>query len=99
MMPTRLWILAVFASLSATAVALPQSGDRSWLKLFGGAPKSGTGKATQDDGRRMTEIRVELAWLADSTTFPYFLEAKVEGSALSVRGFVPNKNVRAQAMR
>ena len=48
---------------------------------------------------RMTEIMIELAWLADPMTFPFYLQARVQGPALHVRGFVLNAAVRDQALR
>jgi hypothetical protein len=51
------------------------------------------------DANRLLEILVELAWLADPVTFPYFLEARVEGPALHLRGFVPSISVRDQALK
>lgn len=56
-------------------------------------------KSEQPDPRRVTEVNVEVAWLADPVTFPYYLEAHATGSQLEVRGYVPNKAVREQALR
>jgi len=77
--------------------ALAQSGEGPLQKLFGTstAPKT---KAPAEDPRRLAEIAVELAWLGDPVTFPYFLEARVEGAKLTVRGFVPDKAVREHAL-
>ncbi len=47
---------------------------------------------------RFTEIQVELAWLADAMTCPYQLNARVSGSALHVRGFVPDEQARTRAL-
>jgi hypothetical protein len=55
--------------------------------------------AVSPDAGRLTEILIELAWLADPLTFPYYLEARVQGSTLQVRGFVPSKVVRDQAFK
>ena len=95
-MRIRLWVMAGFAAIAVAVVALAD-GERPWSKLFGGSAKSSTAKI--DEARRQAEIRVELAWLADPVTFPYFLEAKADGTTLTVRGFVPDKTVRAQAVR
>lgn len=51
------------------------------------------------DAQRFLEIVVELAWLADPVTFPYFLEARVDKTTLEVRGYVPTKAVRDQAVK
>src|SRR5262249_32101015 len=47
---------------------------------------------------RLDEMKVELAWLADATTFPYQLDAHANGAALEVRGYVANEAVRAHAL-
>jgi BON domain len=94
-MSTRLWLLPWFAILAVAVAGLGQNGERPASKLFGAA----TPKVKAEDPRRLAEIGVELAWLADPVTFPYFLEAKVEGATLTVRGFVPDKAVRDYALR
>lgn len=48
---------------------------------------------------RHIEIQVELAWLADPITFPYFLQAKVNSGRLEVEGGVPNQEVRQHTLR
>jgi len=93
----RLWLLAGFTTSAMAIAALAQSGEGPLQKLFGTstAPKT---KAPAEDPRRLAEIAVELAWLGDPVTFPYFLEARVEGAKLTVRGFVPDKAVREHAL-
>src|SRR5260370_25967225 len=44
-------------------------------------------------------MRIELAWLADPATFPCYLGAYRDGSAMKVRGFVPTEAVRARALQ
>jgi len=56
-------------------------------------------KVVSPDSRRIAEVNVEVAWLADPITFPYYLEAHVSNSQLEMRGYVPNKTVRDQALR
>ncbi len=56
-------------------------------------------KSASSNPHRTTEINVEVAWLADPITFPYYLEAHASGSKLEVRGYVPNKAVREHALR
>src|SRR5437879_389892 len=50
---------------------------------------------------RVTEIKVELALLADPATFGCELAAHIDGvaDALEVRGYVPNETVREQALK
>jgi hypothetical protein len=89
--------LVLFASLSFVPAADAQILPR-W---FG--PKSSDKnlptKSTQSDPRRLTEVNVEVAWLADPVTFPYYLEAHAIGGQLEVRGYVPDKTVREHALR
>lgn len=66
-------------------------------RLFG--PKTDKSKTALPDPRRALEINVEIAWLADPITFPYYLEAHADSKKLDVRGYVPNKAVREHAMR
>jgi hypothetical protein len=88
--------LIVVLILGAQAGA---QGERPWTRLFGPRPADKTpAKAPPTDQRRLTEIQVEIAWLADPLTFPYFLEARTTGSNLEVRGYVPNKAVRDHAL-
>jgi osmotically-inducible protein OsmY len=70
--------------------------DGPLSRLFG--PRT-PAKKPAEDTKRQTEIAVELAWLADPVTFPYYLEARVEGGRLEVRGYVPNPTVRDHALR
>jgi hypothetical protein len=48
---------------------------------------------------RLEELKVELALLADASTFSYQLQAKAEGSSLVVRGLVPNPAIRDLALK
>ncbi len=72
-----LWVTAISASLGLGAAAVAQSPSFQPLKgLFGS--RSAPEPKTQDD-TRTTKIQVELAWLADPITFPYYLEAQIKG--------------------
>jgi osmotically-inducible protein OsmY len=94
------WLLAAGAGMGMVAGAWGQSGERPLHKMFGGgSAKSSPAKAVAENAQRRAEIDVELAWLADAITFPYFLEARVDGGTLSVRGYVPDKVVREQALK
>ena len=91
-----LWVTGIAASLGLGAAATAQtSGFQPFKGLFGAkaAPES---KA--HDGSPATKIQVELAWLGDPMTFPYYLEAHIKGANLEVHGYVPSKDVRSQAM-
>jgi osmotically-inducible protein OsmY len=86
--------LALAVSLTVPALGMAQSTERPWQRLFGKAPTKAA-----EDGKRHAEIAIELAWLADPITFPYFLEARTEAGVLEVRGYIPNKMVREHALR
>ena len=88
--------VAVLTSLSLTATADAQL---LW-RWFGpkSADKNPAIKA-HGDARRATEANIEIAWLADPATFPYYLEANTTPKQLEVRGYVPNKTVREQALK
>jgi len=46
----------------------------------------------------IASARVQLAWLADPVTYPFSLEAIVQGNALEIRGAVPNDSVHEKAL-
>jgi hypothetical protein len=57
------------------------------------------GNTALTSGRnRLEEMKVELALLADLTTFPYDLGGRVAGEKLELRGWVPNDLVRQRAL-
>jgi hypothetical protein len=95
------WCLVSATSLVMATIALGQTGERPILKwLLPGPAKSAPAPAKPpEETRRRAEIDVELAWLADPITFPYFLEAHTDGPGLVVRGYVPDKAVREHALR
>jgi hypothetical protein len=93
------WCLAAGAGLGLAISGWGQAGERPLQKLFGGAAKSTPAKAAADVARRRVEVDLELAWIADPVTFPYFLEARIDRSTLSVRGYVPDKAVREHALK
>lgn len=94
------WYLASAVVFGMAASGWGQTGERPLQKIFGsGAVKSSPTKATAENARRRMEIDIELAWVADPITFPYFLEAHIDGSTLSVRGYVPDKAVREHALK
>ena len=98
-----LWLAGLAASLSLGGGALAQTSEKSGFSLkglFGSKTTAPEAKITPgvEEAQRATEIMVELAWLGDPGTFAYFLEARVTGQSLEVRGYVPSRAVRAQAL-
>ncbi len=86
--------------LASLAFARPADAQLLWRWFGPKAPdKAAPTKASAPEQRRLTEINVEIAWLADPVTFPYYLEAHATSTQLEVRGYVPTKAVREQAMR
>src|SRR5438552_388836 len=56
-------------------------------------------KIGAEDYNRLREILVELAWLADPSTFPCLLEAHMASTSLQVKGRVPNRAVHERALQ
>src|SRR5262245_51287597 len=55
--------------------------------------------SSTENPNRLTEIQVEMAWLADPATFPYRLTARVQGLTLRVSGCVPSSGVRSHVLQ
>jgi hypothetical protein len=91
-------VLGVLLLLVAAGLAWAQ--ERPWLRLFGprGDNKTAAARPAATDPRRLAEIQVEIAWLADPATFPYYLEARAVSSGLEVRGYVPSKAIHEHAL-
>src|SRR5437868_10133120 len=71
----NLWAAAVSAALGVCGVAQAQT---STFQPFKGVFASKSTAESKAIDARSLEIQVELAWLADSSTFPYFLEASAK---------------------
>jgi osmotically-inducible protein OsmY len=56
-------------------------------------------QAMPEGEARLLEIKVELALMADLSTFPYHLAARASGGTVEVRGYIPNDIVRQRAMK
>jgi hypothetical protein len=91
-----IWLAGIAVALGLVAVTMAQSTSSQSFKGLTGSRAASEQKPA--DLGRMMEIQVELAWLSDRTTFNYFLEAHVKGTSLEVRGYVPSKTVREQAI-
>jgi hypothetical protein len=96
-----LWVAGVAGSLGLCGMAGAQSSPFQPFKSLFGPKTTAPEKAAEQkaaEANRVTEIQVEMAWLSDRMTFPYYLEAHVKGSNLEVRGYVPTKAIRDQAL-
>src|SRR4051812_21160725 len=87
--------------MCASLLFVPTAHAQLLSRWFGSKSADKTPPATSmpSDARRVVEINIEVAWLADPVTFPYYLEAHATATQLEVRGYVPNKAVRDQAIR
>ncbi|MBI1914330.1 MAG: BON domain-containing protein [Planctomycetes bacterium] len=84
----------------AAGQALPYPGGacaRTVARTVAAADKPPAGRVCEVP-QRLQQIKVELAWMADSTTFPWALTTQCDGSSLIVRGEVPSADVRQQAL-
>jgi hypothetical protein len=88
----------LLACLIANLIFAPSADAQIW-RWFGPKADKNAPKSAQPDPRRAAEINVEVAWLADPITFPYYLEAHAAAGKMEVRGYVPSKAVREQALR
>ena len=93
--------LFLFLATVLFTITIPAADAQLLPRWFGPKTpeKNSAVKPAQPDPRRVVEVNVEVAWLADPVTFPYYLEAHVNGSQLEVRGYVPDRAVREQAVR
>src|ERR1700730_11690450 len=94
------WLATLVFGLALSLPALAKEPSKPLLPELTANKTSPSEKIISGQGaNRFIEMLIELAWLADPVTFPYYLEARVEGSALQVRGFVPGTSVRDQALK
>ena len=95
----KIWLspLVMLLGLGFAGPATAQTGLQKIL-----APKKNPSPPPaprQESDSRLIEILVELAWLGDPLTFPFYIEARLEGATLHVRGNVPSRAVRDQALK
>lgn len=93
-----MWTAAIATALSAGALAWGQGTASGPFKGLFANRVSNMTTVPATDGNRLMEIQVELAWLSDARTFPYYLEAHIKSGALEIKGYVPNKAAHQQAL-
>jgi osmotically-inducible protein OsmY len=96
------WTLAAAGTVGLSSVAMAQIASpfqRGTREPSAAVRTAATTAWLTENYARLVEMRVELAWLADPTTFPYRLGAHVSNLAVEVRGYVPNDSVRQHALR
>ena len=86
-------------SVLLTAGALGLAGTaRSQAAPPGNLPAGDHSVHPSAGASRLQEIKVELAWLGESSTFCYPLRARANAKGLEVAGKVPTEAVRQQAL-
>jgi hypothetical protein len=96
------WCTLAFLGCWTWATPLwAQTNDRPLQKVFDffQPKKTAPTPTLREDANRLAEIFVELAWLGNPLTFPFYLEARVDNGLLEVRGNVPSRGVREQALK
>jgi hypothetical protein len=81
------------------AVARPGLAQLPLPPLPGPGGALATSPKEEQRSSRLTEIRVELAWLADPLVCPYYPCVRVVGGTLEVGGLVPDASVRVRALQ
>src|SRR5262245_51993071 len=77
---------------SAPAPGVPVSGWRA------NATPGGNAVPLSPSHACLVEMQVELAWLADSLTFPHPMAARIMDTSLEIGGVVPTESVRQRAV-
>jgi hypothetical protein len=104
-MRTRIaWPLMLTMVLGLTGAAAGQSAMQKLFDNLAGRnnpslPSPPSAATVRESEAHLMEILVELAWIGDPITFPFYLEARVEGSSLQVRGNVPMPAIRQHALK
>ena len=97
-----IYFLVLLSPFGWTTSLIAQTPDRPATKFFGLLPAKPAAvpmPPLREDTNRLIEILTELAWINDPVTFPFYLEARVEGPNLKVRGNVPSQAVRDRALQ
>jgi BON domain len=93
-------VLILGLMLGSSGPASAQTSMQKMLdNLAGRKPAAPATAQIRESDTRLIEILVELAWLGDTVTFPFYLEARVEGPNLQLRGNVPSKAVHDHAVK
>src|SRR5262249_11771081 len=90
--------LAIAAAFGLSSAALCQTSSQI-LGTPKQQPQQTPATPGMDTDPHVTEMKVELAWLANPATFPCHLEAVRVGSALEINGYVPNEVYREKALK
>jgi len=93
------WALLLTASLTWCGAERAVAQSTEWPAQRQNNTPSGKSLAVPREEVQAAAARIELAWLADSTTFPYGLDAIPENGHIEIRGFVPNNQVHKHAAK
>jgi len=91
------WALAAAGSFGLTLSGLAQQPGLPVAKALPPVPVAVAGDVAPSEAR-LVEIKVELAWLGDTATFPCQLAARKVGNAVEIGGFVPTEALRLKAL-
>src|SRR5690348_9713670 len=93
-------VLVAAAALGAARPAPAQvSPDRStWRAVPDPAARYPETVDLTEARCRLEEMKVELAWLTDPVTSPYYLGARAGNGNMVLRGYVPDRVVKQRAV-
>jgi osmotically-inducible protein OsmY len=93
------WGLLLTAGLTWCGTERTVAQSMEWpAQRQNNAPGAKTPAAPREDVHAAA-ARIELAWLADATTFPYGLEAIAQNGRIEIRGFVPSNQIHKHAAK
>jgi hypothetical protein len=96
------WALAAVVGLGVGIPAVRLSAAKPFehqAAPAGTTPNMEAASVEAPADRRLVEIEVELAWLADPVTFPYHLGAQLRAGTLHVTGYVQTTTEREHALQ
>src|SRR4051812_37584114 len=92
------WTLAAAGAVGVGSAALAQSPAMPGRGNTAQDMQNDAPQSPADDRAHLAQMQVEVALLADPTTFPYALETQIVGSTFQVRGAVLNEAARDQVL-
>src|SRR5262245_37879098 len=93
------WALLLTASMTWRGAGRAVAQSTEWPAQRQNNIPTGKAPAVPREEVQAAAARIELAWLADPTTFPYGLDAIPENGRIEIRGFVPNNQIHKHAAK
>jgi len=93
------WALLLTAGLTWCGAERAVAQSMEWPAQRQNNTPSGKAPAVPREEAQAAAARIELAWLADPTTFPYGLDAIPQNGRIEIRGFVPNNQIHKHAAK